>query len=77
VIGNEAVQEEHEDEMTEGEDEAMDEMGGRPYAVDVPPHATVTLVYTFDEPGSLIFGCHVAGHYAAGMRGVITVESVA
>jgi uncharacterized cupredoxin-like copper-binding protein len=30
-------------------------------------------VYTFDQPGLLEFGCHVSGHYAAGMLGTITV----
>jgi len=30
-------------------------------------------VYTFKSPGTLLFGCHVAGHYAAGMAGTITV----
>ncbi len=45
------------------------------YAVDVPPGQTVTLVYTFDQPGTLLYGCHVPGHYAAGMRGTITVTA--
>jgi len=76
VIGDEAVQAEHEQEMADGEDDEMAEeaMGEKPYAVDVPPHETVTLVYTFNEPGTLLYGCHVPGHYAAGMVGTITVE---
>jgi Cu+-exporting ATPase len=74
VIGDETVQAEHEQEMAAGKDESMEAMGEKPYAVDVPPHETVTLVYTFDEPGRLLFGCHVPGHYAAGMKGTIVVE---
>jgi len=54
--------------------ESMNAMETTPYAVDVPAHATVTLVYTFDHEGTLIIGCHVPGHYAAGMRGTITVQ---
>ena len=50
MIGDEAVQAEHEAEMADGTDE-MNEMGDKPYAVDVPAGATVTLVYTFDEDG--------------------------
>ncbi len=53
----------------------MDEMGDKPYAVDVPPQETVTLVYTFDEPGTLLYGCHVPGHYTAGMVGTMTIET--
>jgi uncharacterized cupredoxin-like copper-binding protein len=29
--------------------------------------------WTFEDPGDLIFGCHVPGHYAYGMRGTVTV----
>ncbi|MEA2528272.1 MAG: P-type Cu+ transporter [Thermomicrobiales bacterium] len=75
VIGDEAVQAEHEQEMATDEEESMDEMGDKPYAVDVPAGETRTLVYTFDEPGTLLFGCHVPGHYPAGMKGTITVEA--
>jgi Cu+-exporting ATPase len=73
VIGDEEVQAEHEDEMVAGEEE-MDEMGAKPYAVEVPAGETVTLVYTFDEEGTLIAGCHVPGHYGAGMKAMIVVE---
>jgi P-type Cu+ transporter len=76
VIGDEAVQAEHAEEMAHDDGgSAMASMNDRPYAVDVPPHETVTLVYTFDEPGELIYGCHVHGHYEAGMKGTIMVES--
>ncbi|MDQ2683539.1 MAG: heavy metal translocating P-type ATPase, partial [Chloroflexota bacterium] len=73
VIGDAEVQDEHEVEMAEGEED-MDEMGDKPYAIDVPAGETVTLVYTFDEAGETLIGCHVPGHYPAGMRGVIRVE---
>jgi Cu+-exporting ATPase len=75
VVGDEAVQAKHEQEMAAGKDGSMTAMGAKPYAVDVPPQATVTLVYTFDKPGRLLFGCHVPGHYAAGMMGTIVVEA--
>ncbi|MBO0884894.1 MAG: multicopper oxidase domain-containing protein, partial [Mycobacterium sp.] len=62
-------QQAHESEMTSGSG-MMDE----PNAVDVPAGGTVQLVYTFDQPGTLEYGCHVPGHYGAGMRGTITIS---
>ncbi len=73
VIGEESVQQEHEAEMARQDEMAtMDESA---YAVDVPPGTTATLVYTFTRPGTLVYGCHVPGHYPAGMRGTITVAA--
>jgi uncharacterized cupredoxin-like copper-binding protein len=68
VIGDVAEQEAHERAMTSGP------MSSEPNAVAVPPGQTVQLVYTFDRAGTLEYACHVAGHYAAGMRGTITVS---
>jgi uncharacterized cupredoxin-like copper-binding protein len=48
-------------------------MHAEPGQVDVPAGKPVRLVYTFDHPGVLEYGCHVPGHYPAGMRGTITV----
>ena len=73
VIGTEEVQQEHELEMSTGE-EVMDEMGDKPYAVNIPAGETRTLVYTFDETGTLFYGCHIPGHYPAGMKGTITIN---
>jgi uncharacterized cupredoxin-like copper-binding protein len=42
--------------------------------VSIPPGETVVTTYTFpDTTGSLIFGCHLPGHYAYGMRGSVTI----
>jgi Cu+-exporting ATPase len=71
VIGDAAVQAEHEAEMAGGMDD-MDVDGAN--AVSIPAGKTATLIYTFDQPGTLLYGCHVAGHYAAGMEGTITVQ---
>ncbi len=71
VIGDEEVQEEHENEMAVEDDGHGDE---EEYAVEVAPGETRTLVYTFEETGDLLYGCHVPGHYEAGMKGIITVE---
>jgi P-type Cu+ transporter len=67
-IGTNEDQLEHEREMASGAP-----MHAEPGQVDVPAGQTVRLVYTFDEPGTLEYGCHVPGHYPAGMRGTITI----
>ena len=71
VIGDAEVQEEHENEMAEDDDGHGEE---ETYAIELAPGETRTLVYTFDDAGELLYGCHVPGHYDAGMVGTITVE---
>jgi uncharacterized cupredoxin-like copper-binding protein len=39
----------------------------------VPPGETRRLTWTFDAPGIVLYGCHVLGHWAAGMKGTIVV----
>jgi uncharacterized cupredoxin-like copper-binding protein len=41
----------------------------------VPPGGTRRLTWTFDKPGIVLYGCHVLGHWAAGMKGTIVVLS--
>jgi Cu+-exporting ATPase len=71
VIGDESIQQTHELDMAAG---GMAMANDTSYAIDVPAGQTATMVYTFDKPGRLIYGCHVPGHYAVGMRGTITVQ---
>jgi uncharacterized cupredoxin-like copper-binding protein len=68
-IGTPEEQLEHEREMARGAP-----MHAEPGQAEVPAGQTVRLVYTFDQPGTLEYGCHVPGHYPAGMRGTITVS---
>jgi uncharacterized cupredoxin-like copper-binding protein len=42
-------------------------------AVGVEPGMTKELTMTFAEPGTTLAGCHVAGHYGAGMKATITI----
>jgi uncharacterized cupredoxin-like copper-binding protein len=71
TLGDADVQDEHEQEMLE--------MGGMPMthdednAVTVAPGATKELVYTFASQGTSLAGCHVPGHYPAGMKATITI----
>ena len=70
VLGDAAFQGMHEDQMAEmGAELGPDE----PYAIGLEPGTSKSLIWTFTEPMTLEFGCHVAGHYAQGMVGTIEV----
>lgn len=68
-IGDEAAQAQHEKEMSQG-GMAMDEPDG----ISVAPGATKTLSMFLSSAGILVGGCHVSGHYAAGMKTQITIS---
>lgn len=67
IVGDRAVQDRHEN-------------GTEPHHGTVPGEVSIaageeaTTTYTFTERGTLIFGCHLPGHYAYGMRGLVVVE---
>jgi uncharacterized cupredoxin-like copper-binding protein len=82
ILGDRAAQLDHEREMQAGTMDGMDGMDGHmhdPAAMDgaggltVPPGQTRRLTWSFDKPGIVLYGCHVLGHWAAGMRGTIVV----
>lgn len=74
VIGDEAAQEQHAEEMA-ASDEGM-EMEGDANAISVPAGETADLTWTFDgATEGILYGCHEPGHYEAGMVGSIVVES--
>ena len=67
--------------MMLGMDMSMDEMDAMALAYveedELTPGTTQTLDYTFTEPapaGNLELGCHIEGHYEAGMVVPITVQ---
>jgi uncharacterized cupredoxin-like copper-binding protein len=68
-LGDEAAQAEHEQEMMEmggmGHDEEM--------GIAVEPGETRELTVTFPATGSILAGCHVAGHYAGGMKAAVEI----
>ena len=70
-LGDEAAQAAHEQEMQEmggmGHDEEM--------GIGVKPGETKELTVTFPETGSILAGCHVAGHYAGGMKARVEIGS--
>jgi uncharacterized cupredoxin-like copper-binding protein len=46
-----------------------------PYMAHVDPGKQGGLVWTFNRPGDFEFACLVAGHFAAGMKGRISVSA--
>jgi uncharacterized cupredoxin-like copper-binding protein len=68
-LGDEEAQAEHATEMA-----SMGRMGhDEPEGIGVKPGETKELTYTFEAAGDTLAGCHVNGHYAAGMKATITV----
>lgn len=66
ILGDEAVQERHED----GTEPYHGERAGE---VSVAAGEEAETTFTFGEPGTLIFGCHLPGHYDYGMRGAVRI----
>jgi uncharacterized cupredoxin-like copper-binding protein len=67
IVGDQSVQDIHElgTESHHGE---------RPGEVSVAPGSTAVTTFRFGAAGGrLLFGCHLPGHWAYGMRGTITV----
>lgn len=73
ILGTEAEQVDHEEEMRGGSAMGGMDHGGPAEAITVKPGKTATLTRTFDNAGTMTIGCHVAGHYASGMKATINV----
>jgi uncharacterized cupredoxin-like copper-binding protein len=72
TLGRSDLQDEHDIEMAD--------MGGmvmadEPNAFMIEPGETKELTWHFSEGGEVLIGCHVPGHYAAGMKAEISVEA--
>lgn len=68
-IGDAQAQAAHAEEIAEMGAMAHDEPNG----VAVEPGQTETLEHTFSEAGEILGGCHMPGHYEAGMAVTLTV----
>ena len=66
LIGDERVQQVHE-EGTEAHH------GAKPGEISIPAGETRSTTYAFTQPGTLLIGCHLPGHYDYGMKGDIDV----
>jgi uncharacterized cupredoxin-like copper-binding protein len=71
TLGDTAMQQAHANEMAQ--------MGGAmthdgPNSITLQPGETKQLTWRFGDAGTLQYGCHVPGHYQAGMHGQITIK---
>jgi uncharacterized cupredoxin-like copper-binding protein len=72
TLGDRATQLDHERQMQAHTHSHAHSATGAG-SLTVPPGETRRLTWTFDEPGLVLYGCHVLGHWAAGMKGTIVV----
>jgi uncharacterized cupredoxin-like copper-binding protein len=70
-LGDAAAQDQHEAEMVSLGGAIPEEMDG----MSVPAGSTKTIDHTFWSTASVYAGCHVRGHYQAGMRATIHVAT--
>ena len=66
IVGDQAVQDSHE----KGTHAVH---GAVPGEVSIPPGEVASTTYDFTQPGGLLIGCHLPGHWDYGMSGTITV----
>jgi uncharacterized cupredoxin-like copper-binding protein len=71
VIGTDAELKQHAELMRRNPTMEHEE----PYMAHVKPGSTQRLTWTFNRPGSFMYGCLVAGHFEAGMKGTIAVAA--
>lgn len=73
VVGDRREQQEHEEMMKKMPDMRHEHDN----ALSLAPGQTKTLVWRFDKPGTYELGCHVPGHYEAGMvsTAIVTAEA--
>ena len=44
------------------------------YGIFLAPHETGVVSYHFDTAGEIMLGCHLPGHWEAGMKAIVTVK---
>lgn len=72
-LGSEKQHEDHEKEMAAMGDAEM-KMSDEPNRIFMEPGETKQVTWTFPDKGSVIYGCHMPGHFAQGMRGEVKVQ---
>ena len=75
TLGDHQLQLDHDEEMAKMAETGMHMEHGDPNALTLEPGETVELTWRFTAPGLIEAGCHVPGHYAAGMRAAVEVRA--
>lgn len=74
TIGTLQWHKDHEEQMQGvAPEDIVSHMRHEPNGMVVPPGETRTLSWQFSERGEVHIGCHVPGHFPAGMKGTINV----
>lgn len=74
TLGDEVLQDDHEQEMAEMLEEGETMMHDDPNMLSLDPGETGELTWHFTHDGEVLYGCHQPGHYAGGMVGSIDVQ---
>ncbi len=74
TLGDLEAQNAHDAEMLEMMESGEMNMHDEDNAIALDAGETKDLTWHFSESGNLLMGCHQAGHYAAGMKGTLTVN---
>jgi uncharacterized cupredoxin-like copper-binding protein len=69
VLGTEDELKKHAELMRKNPGMEHDE----PYMAHVKPGGTERITWKFTKPGTFLYGCLVAGHFEAGMKGTVVV----
>ena len=69
-FGDEAAQEQHQQELAQAGGIAHD----GPNGIALEPGETREFTYTFEAGDVFLAGCHVPGHYPAGMKAEVVVR---
>ncbi len=73
VIGDEELQQEHEQEMQDMAGSGM-QMHDEPNALILQPGETKRITWHFADAGDITYACHQPGHYAGGMVGTVNLD---
>jgi len=71
VLGTEEELKKHAEQMRKNPEMEHDE----PYMAHVKPGATERMTWKFTKAGTFHYGCLVAGHFEAGMKGKVVVAA--
>jgi uncharacterized cupredoxin-like copper-binding protein len=71
VLGTEDELQKHAELMRKNPGMEHDE----PYMAHVKPGKTERITWKFTKPGTFYYGCLVAGHFEAGMKGTVVVAA--
>ena len=74
-IGSPVEQDQHHALHAAARPDTHSELEDGSTGIHVPARGTAQFTYRFDDEGEVLMGCHLVGHFEAGMVGVIRVTA--